>query len=107
MDILDKRLSKLSTESREVVDAYAEEYMSQLNRLAVEHMWREMLNESTDFISEAIEVEGYHDITDEYMQDVCYHFALCRLEREIKIHQEEITMLKIHDREAFNVVRHH
>ncbi|AXW87786.1 hypothetical protein AU509_07365 [Lonsdalea britannica] len=100
MDILDKRLSKLSTESREVVDAYAEEYMSQLNRLAVEHMWREILNESTDFISEAIEVEGYHDITNDYTQDVCYHFALCRLERDKRMNDEYKLELRLLERGA-------
>ncbi|MFP1780373.1 hypothetical protein ACLEEB_14580 [Lonsdalea quercina] len=105
MDIIDQRLSKLSPEEREAVDAYAEEYMVQCNRLAVERMWREMLSEDRDFITACFDEEGYHDITNDYTQDVCYHLALCRMDREKKYHQENITILKIHDLEACNVVR--
>ncbi|MFP1767299.1 hypothetical protein ACLECR_14460 [Lonsdalea quercina] len=100
MDIIDQRLSKLSPEEREAVDAYAEEYMTQCNRLAVERVWREMLSEDRDFITAYFDEEGYQDITDDYMQDVCYHLALCRMDRDKRQDIENKVALRLIERGA-------
>ncbi|MFP1844413.1 hypothetical protein ACLEDU_02400 [Lonsdalea quercina] len=100
MDIIDQRLSKLSPEEREAVDAYAEEYMVQCNRLAVERVWREMLSEDRDFITACFDEEGYHDITNDYTQDVCYHLALCRMDRDKRQDIENKVALRLIERGA-------
>ncbi|MFP1901467.1 hypothetical protein ACLEDY_05660 [Lonsdalea quercina] len=100
MDIIDQRLSKLSPEEREAVDAYAEEYMVQCNRLAVERVWREMLSEDRDFITASFDEEGYHDITNDYTQDVCYHLALCRMDRDKRQDIENKVALRLIERGA-------
>ncbi|MFP1897194.1 hypothetical protein ACLEDI_00635 [Lonsdalea quercina] len=100
MDIIDQRLSKMSPEEREAVDAYAEEYMTQCNRLAVERVWREMLSEDRDFITACFDEEGYHDITNDYTQDVCYHLALCRMDRDKRQDIENKVALRLIERGA-------
>ncbi|MFP1868640.1 hypothetical protein [Lonsdalea quercina] len=100
MDIIDKRLSKLSPEERNAVDAYAEDYLFQCRRLMVEHVWYEMLNEDRHFILLSSQEEGFSDATENYMHDICYHLALCRMDQDKRQDIENKGELRLIDRGA-------